>query len=613
MSTGSGHHAHTRHRNPNDMDVSPHFGPQPPPPAPHHHHHHHGPHHGGHHHEGDDRSLSGDASWGQLNQVTSVDEEEMRKRLSRRDDTPEADKEVAVTRSQSNSSSLTNSPTEGVDVKKPAKLPSSLDSLSSVASAQAPMDTQKAGRKSQSPSANSSASLDLNLMKCPSGSSALLLPSHQRHDSAFSFSAETHVHQGGISGKRSHDEEREDVGTSKVDNREMRKAPPVEPGSAPRPSKTRRVDGKDKTKSSPLSIECSPPTSPSGDRRKVDPKIKQPQPYRHGGGHPHHQGDRDRHHERGRGEHHKEPIDSFYDKAPSYTYSMDSAPTRERDSSQPARPGSSSSTITPMNVTDSAPDHRQPAVGQMPSWDLQPQDSFGAASAGGPGGALMSSFSFSQDYPMLAASTSIDHGHPPMDDRRSMPEGPHGPGIHPSQALESRNQSFEGGHYHGSFSRSDSMMSYEGHPSGMSYEGRPSYQGPYPPHASSWGSASSYPQGHPGYGGHGQYQNYPPPMMRNYSEDSAARTSPPHGPHGMRGMMHRGGFQPPPEFRAPPSMVPKSGPQTQHIISSPYGGPKGGSYGWSKEEDMRLTEIMKKYKNPRDWDPIAKEHSCGRT
>jgi len=33
----------------------------------------------------------------------------------------------------------------------------------------------------------------------------------------------------------------------------------------------------------------------------------------------------------------------------------------------------------------------------------------------------------------------------------------------------------------------------------------------------------------------------------------------------------------------------------------------GGVYSWSKEDDMRLTEIMKKYKNPRDWEPIAKE------
>jgi hypothetical protein len=39
----------------------------------------------------------------------------------------------------------------------------------------------------------------------------------------------------------------------------------------------------------------------------------------------------------------------------------------------------------------------------------------------------------------------------------------------------------------------------------------------------------------------------------------------------------------------------------------------GGVYGWSQDEDDRLTEVMKKYKNPRDWEPIAKEHGCGKT
>jgi hypothetical protein len=55
-------------------------------------------------------------------------------------------------------------------------------------------------------------------------------------------------------------------------------------------------------------------------------------------------------------------------------------------------------------------------------------------------------------------------------------------------------------------------------------------------------------------------------------------------------------------------------------MSSSQGGPhhppsKGGSgaFSWTKEDDMRLTEIMKKYKNPRDWEPIAKEHGCGKS
>jgi len=38
-----------------------------------------------------------------------------------------------------------------------------------------------------------------------------------------------------------------------------------------------------------------------------------------------------------------------------------------------------------------------------------------------------------------------------------------------------------------------------------------------------------------------------------------------------------------------------------------------GVFSWTKDDDARLTEIMKKYKNPRDWEPIAKEHGAGKS
>ena len=60
-------------------------------------------------------------------------------------------------------------------------------------------------------------------------------------------------------------------------------------------------------------------------------------------------------------------------------------------------------------------------------------------------------------------------------------------------------------------------------------------------------------------------------------------------------------------------MVNKGGPQNTILTSSYPPSPKGGPFGWSKDEDARLTDIMKKYKNPRDWEPIAKEHNRGRT
>lgn len=401
----------------------------------------------------DTASVEGDASWGALKQVHSVDEEEMRKRLLKR-------KNKDSVETNSNSSSLTNSPTEGVESKK-LKTADSME------------------KDEKMPPSPDGSAPSLDLVKCPSGTSALLLPEHQRSLSQFSLAG----------------------------------------------SETKKEEKKlEKKKPSPLSITCSPPGSPKV-KKDPQPKVHQPQPV-----------------------YPKNTSPGFYDKQ--YQY--------ERPSS------AASSTITPMNVDQH--DMRQPpGVGQMPSWEINAQDSFGANSA-----TLMGAFSFPQDY-AIPTSASAEMMQPQMESR------------HP---MESRNQSFEGGHYHGSY-RNDM---YEGQRQ-MSFDGR--YQGSFPPQAPSWGSAGSYPypQHRMGY-----------PMMRNYSEDSG-RASPP-----------RMNFPPPPEFHVPPSMVNKGPGQQQTLMTSPYTStPKVGPFGWTKEEDKRLTDIMKKYKNARDWEPIAKEHNRGRT
>lgn len=571
-------HAHDEKQGRTNMDVSPKLAPGQAP-------------------VGDNGSVSEDGSWGALKQVASVDEDVMRKRSLKKQQEAVANKQGDAKQPHSTSSSLTNSPNEGADSKKAtgpdaAKLTSSLDSLSSVASVQEPIGSNKNAANNPSSPGGSAGSLDL--MKCASGSSGLLLPPHQRSLSQFSFPG------GDSTGKRARDEEREDMHTAKAaagaGDDEIRGAPPV---------KKTCLNDKDAKKTSPLSITCSPPNTPSGDKSKGEGKTHQPQPV-----YPHPTSK-----DASAGQ-----IDAFYDHDASFNYSMDSAPTMPVSQMGylhlPGRPGSSaSSTITPMNVDGANNDNRQapPGVGQMPSWELNAQDSFGAGSAGGP---LIPNFSFSQDYPMLAQSAS----HENLQQQQPVPH----PGMHPGQpkqqdgqqALESRNQSFEGGHYHGSFNRSDSMMSYEGQGrmGAPSFEGRQGYQGQFPPHAPSWGSAGSYPQPPPpGYGQYRRGAGGPqyPGMMRNYSEDSG-RNSPPQGPPGMRVMPPN--FQPPPEFRAPPSMVSKTAPQSAHIMSaSPYVSTKNGPFGWSKEEDMRLTDIMKKYKNPRDWEPISKEHNRGRS
>merc|ERR1712194_542792 len=45
----------------------------------------------------------------------------------------------------------------------------------------------------------------------------------------------------------------------------------------------------------------------------------------------------------------------------------------------------------------------------------------------------------------------------------------------------------------------------------------------------------------------------------------------------------------------------------------PLGSTAKGVYSWTKEDDDRLTDIMKKQRNPKDWEPIAKEHGRGKS
>lgn len=583
-------------------------------------------------HRADASMASDDSSWKQLKQVHSVDDSAIRERLKK--DNDEEDKHIQVEKQPaSTSSSLTNSPTEGPErlhaVKEAQRLvaaaaaavepkpASSLDSLSSVASAQRPMETSvkkpaKATKDPPPPSPGAdSASLDL--MKCHSGSSGLLhLPAQHRNMDDLLYE-----------GKRSRDEERGDVNTdggAVATYDEIRRAPseyddPTKKSAdAQPPSKKTRIDekidaektGDSKAKASPLSITCSPSAEKAKEsagrlKSALKSDYTSPQPMEN----------------------------SFYDKPPTYSYSIDSAPSLPREGSGirkqpsypslPPRPGSSSSsTITPgaMHVDDA----RVPSV---PSWEIHAQDSFGNGSIGG-GQGLTSSFSF-QDYPMLPATETSDSGSNPASAPAPPPHHGHPPSHHPVSSqppLESRNQSFEGGHYHGSasFHRSESMD--------VSYGGRPAYsghQGQFPPHAPSWGTAGSssshpsayQPPGHyQSYGGSRMPHDYT--VMRNYSHDSAHRTSPPVGPgmHPRRGGPPAG-FQPPSEFAAPhnPHLMRRPPPAVYIMPTSQAASQKRGNgvFSWTKDDDSRLSDIMKKFKNPRDWEPIAKEHGRGKT
>ena len=568
-------------------------------------------------------SIPDDHSWGQLNQVASVDDStlararEQQLKVGQGGKTTPTSDDKEIRQPPSTSSSLTNSPTDEKDVAiegKPEPSPSKmapLDSLSSVASIQEPMETSK-DTKDSKPSANGapgspgSSNGSLDLMKCHSGSSGLLggLPgTHGRSMSGSSFLLDS---------KRSRDDRPIAAGDAKF---------PASTGGPPH-KKSKVGDGKMKNSgtSPPLSgVDCAPPSeghTTLQDRVTAAAQGRTSASPAYGAN-----------------------TYPSLDRAPSYTYSIDSMPSKDYGFPPLPRPGSSSSsTVAPTGgnamqidgpLASNDGGHRDHFGGALPSWDmLHTQDSFGAGSLGGTGPSLMGNFSFSQDYPMLSAtatgsnlgkSNDIPSQAQPGNQGAQQQGSHHGP---PTSLAESRNQSFEGGHYHGTLERPESMdMSYTGvKPGQYQQEG---YRNTFPPHAPSWGtatsSASTQPT-HPSTSAYqaaqlAQYRNVTRAysagtMMRNQSEDSATRTSPP------------AGFQPPPEFIAPQHpQLRRPPPQAVYIMSSDGRksdnlAPKtaaGGVYGWSKEEDDRLTEVMKKYKNPKDWEPVANEHGFNKT
>lgn len=587
---------------------------------------------------GADASIPDDHSWGALNQVASVDDSTLaRARMAQQHQdqheadnkaTPKTTDEKELRQPPSNSSSLTNSPVEGNETAaKPNPSPSKmapLDSLSSVASAQEPMDTTgskdgKTTKPAGAPSSPNSSNGSLDLMKCHSGSSGLLQSfpgaTHGRSMSGSSFLLDS---------KRSRD-----FGHGGADG--ARHTPTEGP-----PSKKTKAEEGDKAKGtkldrkSPLSVECSPSKRP--------PSSQQQQQLEAG-----HYMNLQARVNAATGRPTSSPAYLGYpnlEKAPSYTYSIESVPSKEYGyPSLPPRPGSSSSSTVapgstmqldgPVGSTDAG--HRDGLVGALPSWDiLHAQDSFGAGSVGAGGAPIVGNFSFSQDYPMLSASNSnlglggTSSVNPPQANQQGTHHGP------PTSLAESRNQSFEGGHYHGGVARSDSAeYGAGGAQKGAAAAQYKHAQYQVPPQAPSWGTASSSNSTQPTQPGASyqqaaqlaQYRNaarsFPAGgMLRSY-EDNATRTSPPTG--GVPS-----GFQPPSEFVAPRHpQLRRPPPQAVYIMSSD--GTKrststlvaktnaGGVYGWTKEEDNALTEVMKKFKNPRDWEPIAKEHGYNKS
>ena len=246
----------------------------------------------------------------------------------------------------------------------------------------------------------------------------------------------------------------------------------------------------------------------------------------------------------------------------------------------------------------------------MPSWDITGQDSFGGGFSvasnltDGQEDALGNSFSFSNDHDFPPANASdenngiskdlekadalVDSLHPTESiDLNRPPDAPPRGTYPPAAATWVTNNSSQGGSF--------SMDSQPPHIS-------PRFPHPPPPH--------------------GRYGNMPPPYSGGYPPR-------PPGSFGMSRPPHAflpPSFQPPPAGMAGPPMN-RNAPQPVYMMSSPPGGPGGvhgikssssklnnkGGPNWSKVDDQRLQDILKKFKNPKDWEAVAKDFGAART
>jgi len=659
-----------------------------------------------------------DHSWGMLHQVQSVDEAQMKaaneaKKLDKakkaaeenrrrekktgqkkRDPTETPTEQIEKGHAAEALSSLSNSPSQPKEqyiippadkVYPPLPTPSklaNLDSLSSVASVQEPLDTSGA----EAP----------DLLQCGTGSSgSLLFPmaTSSRHVRGNSLDHPIAPHDLIGAGSKRGREDREDEEAERCGLDDIRKAASAvsddvtDDDDKDRPKKKKSkadaiaktdtkkdcMDSKKKKnerqlerqKSSPLSIACTPPVSP-GPKKLPPAATLSSTP-----GKP------------------KLSELTASPGIPHYSFSIDSMPSFSKEAGRlgaygvglPPRPSSvSSGSIGGIGL----PSHPNPGPDDiphsMPSWEINGQDSFhggmsiGSGGSGGQGQGLFSSFSFSNDYHMLTQNGGYPIGPGPVqgaqekatnepqtdvnetktgDTKKTKKQGRST--KHQQPPIDSRNQSFDhgsqqrgqGGHLSrsGTFETAYTMSSIPAVPSWGSAGGQRFMQSPggtqYPPQAHSWSSAgpgirpqygpSSYPPRGPMYSPHQM------PMSRTYTEDSM-KSSPGYHKAGVPNAF----LPPPPDFGLPSQgQIGKRPPPAVYIMptapgSAPSGpgarpmtnsrsaysgaaakkrasGSGGAVFNWSKDDDSRLSEIMKKYKTPRDWEPIAREHARGKT
>ena len=269
-------------------------------------------------------------------------------------------------------------------------------------------------------------------------------------------------------------------------------------------------------------------------------------------------------------------------------------------------------------------------AGDHLSWESKGQDSFGGGFANVISGeALGNPFSFAEDFPHSPQGHHLNNAIDlekidlisGMNPSKSIeltrePEPSPKETCSPTSATWVSNTASEGRSYSmdsagHQYSRPAPGPRYAAHPASNRFGMPPLYNnGPAPgprytahPASNRFGMSPPYPDKRNGHG------HCPP---EPYGMGHPIQHLPP-------------SFQPPPAGMAGPPIT-RNAPQHVHIMSSPHGqqdwknGLKGsvkmsdgGNFCWSKNDDTRLQEILKKHKNPKDWDAISTDFGGGRT
>ena len=544
-----------------------------------------------------------DHSWGMLHQVQSVDEHQLKAATA-----VQKEEDSKASNADSARETLVINPSDKAQpsLSTPSKL-KSLTSLSSVASAQEPI-----------PEAYDSANF------CDSN------PVGGGHKRTHSFDQPISI---------------QDINKCQGDRHSTRSNKKARSIAKPEESIKGRTTDKSKDSPSPLSISCTPPASPGLKSNIPVATLTNSSASAQEG---------------------DNSSLSASPEIPNYSFSIESMPSFSKDATKdgsfttglPPRPGSvSSGSIGPApgrNGSDTI--HHS-----MPSWDMNGSDSIiGGISIGSQEGrGLFSSFSFTNDYHMLTQNGSqlgyamgsqlLSDGSASQSNSRDSEKNGQKPKEekeeHTGKATakrlstaidESRNPSFDQSNQaiqQGGIARTDTFDTSYTMSSILSGPYMQPMTGQFPLHAPSWTSTGSGPtpkfhQSHPGMRGNPMYSPHRTgvPIPRTFTDDSA-KSSTGYGPPPISNVFHPGyamhsgqiGKRPPPQY----VMAPGSGAMGNPLPPRPFpngrgSGPKGqgvghGVFNWSKDDDARLTDIMKKYKNPRDWEPVARDHGRGKS